>query len=581
MDKRSQRTGRAWKTWLQPLAVAIGLTGFAACATTGLAQQKPAPTGLAILDDAKIAAETPMPDFSYAGYRFGLADLPGGSGTVILATDHGVIPDDELDDSVAVLSALRAAHAVDGPVILQLPAGRIIISEILKIERSHFILRGMGMGEGGTELYFPRPLAMMRDTGAFNEIRKYLVKYEKRQREKASNVDMLFSEYSWTGGFIWVQKPGTRAAAYLEENDTPALKLADVTSGKRGERRVRVSDTSALKVGDVVALEWYNRDGPDGALLDQIYGPTDLEIGSHHWTYKDRALVVQPTRITAIDGTWVTIGDPLLHDINAEVPAQFSQWEHMVEVGIEDFKISFPDAPSFGHHLEQGYNGIYLTSVFDSWIRSIAIENADSGILTYNSASFTIETIRTTGARRAHYAVHFGDVHNALARDLVIENPVIHSLTFNTRSTRSVFLRAIVFETPSLDQHAGSNHQNLFDDVTVYVSARRGEGGPFFNVWDGSGAPYWQPGHGRYNVTWNLKVMVIGGAARDETVRLIGAAEGPEARIVGVTGNRPFTVDYTPAPYVEAISTGELKVPSLYDHQLAARKREAAKPARR
>jgi hypothetical protein len=158
-----------------------------------------------------------------------------------------------------------------------------------------------------------------------------------------------------------------------------------------------------------------------------------------------------------------------------------------------------------------------------------------------------------------------------LVSDLLIANPVIHSLTFNTRSTKSVYRRATVLRTPTLDQHAGANHQNLFDDVKLHIAAKPGASGPSYPLWDGSGAPYWQPGHGRFNTSWNIQVVVGSGALPSETVRLTGLDEGPEARIVGVSGNRDFAVDYRPTPYVERLNDPMRDVPSLYDHQLNRR----------
>jgi len=123
-----------------------------------------------------------------------------------------------------------------------------------------------------------------------------------------------------------------------------------------------------------------------------------------------------------------------------------------------------------------------------------------------------------------------------------------------------------------LDQHAGANHQNLFDNVTLNVDAIRGKDGrPYYPIWDGSGAGYWQPGHGRFNTTWNLKVNVMSGADRSEKVRLEGLAEGPDARIVGVSGNREFDVKYFPKPYIERVNGSMEDVPSLYEYQLAKR----------
>ena len=513
-----------------------------------------------------------LPDFSYAGYEFGLGTIPNTSDAIIHAADYGVIVDDGLDDSAAMNKALEAAHHTLGSVTLILPKGRIIVSDILPITRSQIVLRGEGSGEGGTEIHFPRPLSDIDKSPRLDELRTYLKKYEKRQREPARNIDELFSEYSWTGGFIWVQKPDTRAASYLEEYDPPIRKLADIRSGKRGERFVRVSSTDGLKTGDALQIQWFNRDGEDGALLQEIYGDTDLAIGSHHWTFPDRPLVRQTTRIIAIRGDVVEIGDPLLHNISRSTPAQFSEWQHIEQVGLEDFSITFPESPYFGHHLERGYNGIYVTSVIDGWVRDVRFRNADSGILTYNSANLTIENIRSEGERPAHYAVHLGNVHNVLVSDLVVENPAVHSLTFNTQSTKSVYRNATVLNASVLDQHAGANHQNLFDNVTLHVNARRRRGSPFYDVWNGSGAGYWQPGHGRFNTTWNLNVIIDSGATRAEKVTLDGLAEGPEAFIVGVQGNREFEVDYRPTPRFLSVNEAP-PVPSLYDWQLEQRQK--------
>ncbi|MEO0607668.1 MAG: hypothetical protein AAFY82_05515 [Pseudomonadota bacterium] len=553
---------RLSSSWIR-LGVSLGLLWLPACSTVHPA----------FADESFLASDiaSDLPDFSYAGYQFGLGEIPNTRGKILNASDFGVVANDGVDDSAAMLRAIEASNAEPGPVTLQLPPGRILVSEILPITRGDFILRGAGSGLGGTEIHFPRPLKDIDGSARLSELRSYLQKYDKRQREPARNVDELFSEYSWTGGFIWVQKPDSRAAAYLVEYDPEIETLATLQSGTRGQRWVRAERTDNLNVGDALQIHWFNRDGEAGPLLGELYGDTELAIGSHHWTFADRPLVRQTTRITAIEGNAVQIGDPLLHTISEAIPAQFSRWTHLEHVGLEDFSISFPDSPYFGHHLERGYNGIYLTSVMDGWVRDIRFRNADSGILTYNSANLTIENIRSEGQRPAHYAVHLGNVHNVLVKGLTVENPVIHSLTFNTQSTKSVYQNATVLNASVLDQHAGANHQNLFDNVTLYINPKRRNGQPFYPVWDGSGAGYWQPGHGSFNTTWNLNVIVESGAKRDESVTLEGLAEGPDAFIVGVHGNRNFDVDYRPAP--KALIVNETpKVRSLYDWQLEQRR---------
>ena len=319
-------------------------------------------------------------------------------------------------------------------------------------------------------------------------------------------------------------------------------------------------------------MQWINREGPGAGIIKSLYGLESETAGSHHWTFPERPLVRQTSRIVAIDGNSVTLSDPLLHDVNDGIVAQIANWSGLEEVGIEDLHLEFPNAPWFGHHMEQGYNGIYFTSAYDSWVRNLRFTNADSGILSYNSANLTFRDITTDGERNAHYGVHMGNVHNVLAENVKVLNPVLHSLTFNTQSTKCVYKDAEVFVVPVLDQHAGANHQNLFDNVTLHARATPSDEGPVAVVWDGSGAGYWQPGHGAFNTTWNLRVLINGGAYAEESVTLLGIDEGPMARIVGLHGNRSFELDYRPEPYVEMLNVELLTVPSLYDYQLRKRR---------
>lgn len=557
----------------------VWLTVLVAISNIASARPLAAPTGVALLDDPILQCWHPLPDFSYAGYRHGTEPLPRLEGTVIDVRDHGAVADDNRDDSQAILKALAVANSIAGPVVIQLPPGRLIVSEVLPIERSDIVVRGYGKGTGGSEIYFPRPLKMVDRTNRLDELRKYLSHYDKRQVEADRNINLMFSEYSWTGGFFWVGSPGSRPAAYLPAYDRPSReqRISAAVSGVAGERVLRVKSTAGISSGDVVQVRWFNRGGPDGALLGQIYGETELEIGSHHWSFPDRPLVVQAVAIESISGNELTLSAPLLHDVGPGLEADVARWRHLKHVGIEDMALVFPANESFGHHLEQGYNGVYLTGVFDGWIRDVRIENADSGVLSYNSANVTISGVETGGTRRAHYSVHLGNVHNFLVTGLKVFNQVVHPLSVNTQSTRSVFHRSEVFVDPVIDQHAGSNHQNLFDALTLHITAIPSPDGPRYDLWQGSGARYWEPGHGRYNTSWNLRVIVQGGAHAEESVTLAGTAEGPDARVVGLWGNRQFQLDYRPSPYQELVNATP-SVTSLYEHQLARRSGGGAPP---
>ena len=536
------------------------------------------PPGI-LTDDAKNAPF--MPDFSYAGYGYGLKDIPDFKDAKTLdATKYGVIPNDKKDDSEAVLKALEAAQSISGDVIIQFPAGRIEISEIIPITRSNMVLRGSGEGERGTEFHMPRPLSMVDTKGKFDEIHEYLIRFNKVQREPARNIELQFSDFSWTGGFFWIGPEDYRAAAYLEELDKPDKVLSEGVGGERGERTLTVSNGEGLTKGDDIELVWYSRDGKDGGIIKTLYGDTDLKVGSHHWNFPERGLVRQKTQIDSISGNIVKLADPLLHPVSGAVPASLVDWSPLHNVGIEDVSFTFPKGVSFGHHLEQGFNAIYFAGAMHSWVRDVTINNADSGVISYASANLTLDNVTTTGEREAHYSIHAGNVHNVLISDLSVQNKVRHALTVNTQSTKTVFLRSEVFQQPTLDQHAGSNHQNLFDQTVFHLDAKDTKAQPSYPVWNGSGAGYWQPGHGRFNTTYNLELRVKSGAARNQALIAEGTAEGPEARLIGIWGNRNIETDYRPKPF-EALIGEEPEIKSLYEWQLKQRIISLRKPERK
>lgn len=552
---------------LYALACGLSLCGSLLFAPNVQAGQLPN-----ILTDPDTQDKHPLPDFSYAGYEYGVGEIPV-RGEVIHVADFGAVAGDKIDDSAAIKAALEEANSRSGPVRVQFGEGRYILTEIVWLERSDIVLAGMGMGARGTQVFMPRPLNQIDDGGALTEIRQYLKQENKFERIPDMNLDVLFSEYSWSAGFIWARFPGGRHATYLESYDRAIETVADIASGKQFERQVIVKDPSSLKVGDVLQINWHNREGENGPLIAEMYGDTNEKIGSRHWQFPERPLVRQATRIEAINGNMVTIADPLLLNITTAVPASFAAWDHLSNVGVEDLHLVFPENPYFGHHNEAGYNGIYFSGIHNGWIRNVAISNSDAGILTDDLANVTIRNIVTDGDHKAHYSVHIGNVHNVLVDGLTVRNPTEHTLSFNTQSTKSVYTNSTVWTTPTLDQHAGANHQNLYDNVTVYVTPdqQAEDGTPKYDLYMAGGAGYWQPGHGRYNTSWNVKVNITGVVPAGSPVEIFAGSEGPDARIVGMHGNRPIRLNHKPSPYQEMLNQRVDAVPSLYTYQLQDR----------
>lgn len=519
-----------------------------------------------ILESKKEIKENYLPDFSFAGYHWGEKQIPESRGRIISSTDFGVVANDSLDDSKALLKALEETKKMEGNIILQLPPGRIILSEILFIERSNFVLRGAGVGKYGTEIYCPRPMRLMKDPESFKELREYLLEFNKRQLETENNIDLPFSQYAWSGGIIWTQVPGERVKTYMEKYDEPKTTVAQVIAGERGEHTLKVSGMNNIAVGDVIQLELFNKNGEDGAIVNDLYKGTAVKVGSHHWNFPTLPILRQQVKIVSKSGNTLRIKSPLTISIREDYRARLVKWDHLEEVGIEHLRISFPDGPKIAHHVEEGYNGIYLTRLYNGWVNDVIITNADSGILTESVANTSIQNVITKGNREAHYSVAMSGVFNVLVKNLKVYNKVIHPLSFNTFSTKSVYQNCEVFVAPILDQHSGANHQNLFDNISVHVVPKNNS----YPLFKGGGAGYWKPSHGAYSTFWNIKIHFLSSLDQKKPILLYGMKDGPYARLIGVHGNHPLEVKYGPKAYIK-MSNHKISPVSLYNYQLEKR----------
>jgi hypothetical protein len=477
-----------------------------------------------------------LPDFSFAGYRWGEEDLPEPQGEVIDVTDFGAVPDDGNDDTRAIRDAMRAAHRDENPVIVQFPPGRFIAREILFVERSDFVLQGSGRGERGTELHFPRPLMEMETPGAYED-----------------PIGRDFSPFSWRGGVIWVRNV-----------DAPKQKeIARLVAGRRGQHTIKTEHPTGLQPGDVVQIQWYNREGKDSSLLYHIYCATDVSFGKNLYKRPDRPVVTQEVTVQQVRGATISIKEPLLHDLRREWAPTLNTVHFLENVGIEQLRITFPDDVEYaGHHQEEGYNGIYLNDILHSWVRDVAIENADSGILSNSSKNFTLKRIAAGVGRWGHYSVHLANAYGALVTDFELY-PTLHNPSFNTFSRGSVYSDGFILN-PVLDQHMGVNHQNLFDNLRTRYN--RPDDRLF--VFGGS-KTRWGPVAGAFNTFWNIQVDIRKTSA---PVSMRGVKEAPRARLVGVRGvSVPIDFEYGPHAHIEGTNKPGLAIPSLYTYQLEKR----------
>ena len=478
-----------------------------------------------------------LPDFSFAGYDWGESVPPTHTETHSVLS-FGAIPDDGIDDTKSFIRALQAIQVDTGSVVLAIPTGRFILRDVLFIERSNLVIQGNS--EGGSTLFFPDHLSGMANEKADSillDVSQYIEANDLR------NLLTPYSQFAWSGGVIWVRQPAASDKI-----------LTSATAGSRGKSLISVESVENLVPGMTIQLEWYNRDGPDGSLLKHVLGPYDLPIGERLFESPEKALIRQPVTIQEVRDGQLVVKEPLLHDIRPEWTVRIRETAFLHNIGIENLTIEFPDADYGGHHLDKGFNGIYLSDLEHSWLRNIRVRNADSAILTMNSKNVSVSDLHISG-RNGHHSVYLSHTYGFLVTDFNIQSGALHNPSFNTGSTLSVFSHGRIHDAV-LDQHGGLNHQNLYDDLQTDNTK---------DLMNHGGAAYWKPTAGRFNTFWNI-------VAREGTSFASVTRNAPEARIVGLRGPREsLSFRYGPSAYVEGLNRKGIAVESLYEYQLEQR----------
>ncbi len=510
-----------------------------------------------ILEDTTVF----LPDYSFAGYKWGAEPLPDFDTsspdlTYIDVTSYGAVADDNNDDTQAITDAISAHKSTDGTVLLHFPAGRFIVSDVIMIDRSNFVLQGEGNETGGTIFQVDIPMSDLgieniekstRDDEQYDKYRdviSILNQYE--DSAWPTSGDNPYSLFSWTGGFFYARYNGNR---YSKET------IADVIAGvQRGDHTFTIENSNiSLNVGDVVSFEWANP--ADNAFLNYLLGPDTVTVGSEI-VGESSGLVAQPVTVVAIEGNQITIQEPLMHDVGPEWTARIRTVYFNENVGFENFSIEFPDDTDYGgHHLEDGYNGMYLTDLKNSWVRNVSIHNSDSSVIMDHCKNNTLEGVKTFG-REGHYNIYFGRSYGLLAKDFDLRSPASHNPSFNSDSVMNVYSNGYI-HTAKVDQHNNLNHQNLFDNVSARYT---------YNLFSHGGNPNVMPTSAMYNTFWNIEVQEL------PYNNLVGTCkDAPGARLIGIhsLGNT-LSIDYTPNPYIEGLNEC-LAVPSLYDYQLQKR----------
>lgn len=376
-----------------------------------------------------------LPDFSFAGYGHGDRKIPGIP-VVANVRDFGARGDGTHDDTEAFEAAIRQTD--HGAILI--PAGRYRITKILYLRKGNLVLRGEGPRQ--TTLVFPKTLnAIKPNWGATTSGRRT-------------------SNYSWSGGFIWV------------EGDFQSEELTGITRpARRGDRAIEVASPTRLHPGDWIEIR--QRDTPDNSLARSLYAGQPGPMGE----LRGRTRTSLTARIVSIHGSTVTLNRSMRSHLELRWHPRVLRFAPTVtEVGIEQLGFEFPATPYAGHFTELGHNALTFREVADCWARDLHIQNAEGGI--FASCRFTtLSDIVLASDRRpdddrrsvGHHGVSLGGNDNLFTRfDFRVR--YIHDITVS-HCTGNVCSAGRGVDL-CFDHHKRAPYANLFTDIDLGVGSR-------------------------------------------------------------------------------------------------------------
>lgn len=422
-----------------------------------------------------------LPDFSRAGYAMGSRPIPGVEGPVFDVTDprFGAIPDDGRDDTAAIQAAVDAAGAAGGGVVL-LPRGRYEIRKTanapyLRITRDHVVLRGEGNGPGGTLLVLgsPGPAGAVRRLGTVPALQ------EPR-----------------SGAAVAVIGPEAREA--LTEYTESLL---------RGGRRVAVSDTSRLSVGQLVVIEFEDpridveHPAPEKAdMAAQLTHPfrlTEDQVDTFGAAGRKITWIVRIAEIP--DRRTVVLAKPARFDQLLRYRPRIHAFHGVEGVGIEDLRIESRWPGNYRHHKphvgkdgavirtarEQDYlwNGIWMSYAVDGWVRGITFKDLTQGVIVSHSADLTLRDLRFEGID-GHAGVTIGRSNDVLLTGAEFFARLVHPVTLTMMASGNVVTDCEAHydgrddETATdavIDFHGMFPFENLFENLRGFYICPGGD----------------------------------------------------------------------------------------------------------
>lgn len=444
-----------------------------------------------------------LPDFSYAGYHAGEANIPTPVAKWDLKRDFHAAGDGKTDDSDALLKAIESIQ--NG--VLFIPKGTYVISKRVDIYKGNLILRGAGPNQ--TVLFFPKSLE-----------------------------DLFGNSAKGTQNSQWAFRPGLINVTGKDPINAET-RLASVTANaKRGSRTLQIQNS--LKNRTIRKGEWVRlveSDPPKdsaaaGSLIRYLYGDLTPPIpGNIEDLVGTRSIVRFLSRVKSASGTSIELERPLPYDVRLEWTPEIHKFvPSLQEFGVEHLSIHFPWSAYLGHFKEKGYNALFFEDVAQCWINDVEIQNSDFAI-DLNSTNFcTVSNVKlTTSTTRAvrpdargasgHHGIDVSHGTENLVTGFDVQTKIVHDISVEWYALHTVFSRGRGVDL-NMDHHREANYSSLFSQLDVGAGTR-----PF----NSGGSSNRGPHAGAHNTYWNIQATV--------PLQLPAVDFGPMLNFVGVKTN--------------------------------------------
>jgi hypothetical protein len=235
-----------------------------------------------------------------------------------------------------------------------------------------------------------------------------------------------------------------------------------------------------------------------------------------------------PVKVISKDAAQKTIrlAQPLRFNIFLSTsPKVYKFVPAVVESGVENLAIAFPEKKREDHYGPNSFNGIFFHNAFNCWARDIVISNDDNGVSIRRAKNNTISNITFNG--RPEFGTggslqgvklwfegtrdispgtsgHHGVTFNHNAHDNLLDN-----FTFNVLYGHDITVIHLpcgnvskngVFRDAALDHHHNAPFENLFSNLNIGL----GTPGRLYESGGGNSA-YSDAESGARETFWNLK----------------------------------------------------------------------------